>query len=131
MNQLGFDLFTSFHSLSANNKEKFNIALNRYINELGEEWEYIMNNDFQFICSEKIFVPAFQFVNVPKDEDMDQKSQSSSSDESLGSFAKKSAKKSIKKTDKQSVKLSNKKRTHCAIASAATNTQDTKMEAAA
>ena len=59
MNQLGFDLFTSFHSLSANNKEKFNIALNRYINELGEEWEYIMNNDFQFICSEKIFVDGF------------------------------------------------------------------------
>ena len=59
MNQLGFDLFTSFHSLSAKNKEKFNIALNSYINELGEEWEYIMNNDFQFICSEKIFVDGF------------------------------------------------------------------------
>lgn len=82
-------------------------------------------------CSEKIFVPTFQFVNVPKDEDMDQKSQSSSSDESLGSFAKKSAKKSIKKTEQQSVKLSNKKRAHCYIASAATNTQDTKMESAA
>jgi hypothetical protein len=70
-------------------------------------------------------------MNVPKDEDMDQKSQSSSSDESLGYFAKKSAKKCAKKAEQQSAKLSNKKRSHCVIASAAINTQDTKMEAAA
>ena len=82
MNELGFDLFTSFHSLSAKNKEKFNIALNRYINELGEEWEYIMNNDFNYICSEKIFVDGFdpekhlprvinheiQVLNAPENE---------------------------------------------------------------
>ena len=59
MDQLGFDLFTSFHSLSAKNKEKFNIAMNRYINDLGEEWEYILNSDFNYICSEKIFVESF------------------------------------------------------------------------
>ena len=94
MNELGFDLFTSFHSLSAKNKRKFNIALNRYIDELGEEWEYIMNNDFHFICSEKIFVDDFdpemhlprvinheiQVLNAPEDEETEGKEETTKED---------------------------------------------------
>lgn len=76
-------------------------------------------------------MPTFKFVSVSKDEDMDQKSQSSSSDLSSDYYAKKSNKKSAKKIDLQSLKLSNKKRAHCEIATAAPYTQDTKMENAA
>ena len=62
-------------------------------------------------CSENIFVPTFKYVNDSKDVDMDQKSQSSSSDESSNVFVNKKGKKS----DKNQMILKNKKRSHCLI----------------
>ncbi len=48
-----------FRDLGDSQKKKFNRLLNEYVNMLGEDWENIIQDQFNLICSEDIFVESF------------------------------------------------------------------------
>jgi hypothetical protein len=48
-----------FRDLGESQKKKFNRLLNEYVNMLGEDWENIIQDQFNLICSEDIFVESF------------------------------------------------------------------------
>jgi hypothetical protein len=48
-----------FRDLGDSQKKKFNRLLNEYVNMLGEDWEKIIQDQFNLICSEDIFVESF------------------------------------------------------------------------
>ena len=60
MEQLELPLMQNFHLLDELKKVEFNGALNKYIHELPEKWEEIVNADFGSICKNKLFNEKFR-----------------------------------------------------------------------
>lgn len=60
MSKLNKPLLTSFHSLSAREKIKFNKLLNQYIQSLPkEEWLEVLLDDFNEVCLDNLFTDSF------------------------------------------------------------------------
>jgi hypothetical protein len=67
MSDLKFPLMQNFHALDWKSKERFNYALNKYIVELPEDWENIVDADFSSVCKNKLFTDEFKAANeTPK-----------------------------------------------------------------
>ena len=60
MEQLELPLMQNFHLLGELKKAEFNMALNKYIYELPEEWEEIVDADFGSTCKNKLFNEKFR-----------------------------------------------------------------------
>ena len=60
MDQLELPLMQNFHLLDELKRVEFNGALNRYIHELPEEWEVILDANFGSICKNKLFHEKFR-----------------------------------------------------------------------
>ena len=48
-----------FRDLGESQKKKFNRLLNEYVSMLGEDWKKIIEDQFNLICQEDIFVESF------------------------------------------------------------------------
>ena len=55
-------IMTSYNKLLNCEKREFNLALNKYINELDENWENSITNDFNEICTKTIFENGVDFM---------------------------------------------------------------------
>ena len=60
MDQQEQPLMQNFHLLDESKKVEFNKALNKYINELPDAWEEIVDADFGSICKNKLFHEKFR-----------------------------------------------------------------------
>lgn len=60
MSKLNKPLLTSFHSLSAREKVKFNKLLNQYVQSLPkEDWLEVLLDDFNEVCLDHLFTDSF------------------------------------------------------------------------
>jgi hypothetical protein len=57
---IGKHPLTDFHGLMQHEKRKFNGHLNKYIQNLPEEWEDKVKEDFHVACNHEIFNEKFQ-----------------------------------------------------------------------
>jgi hypothetical protein len=57
--KMGNPPLTLFRDMGESQKKKFNRLLNEYVNMLGEDWEKIIQDQFNLICQEDIFVESF------------------------------------------------------------------------
>jgi hypothetical protein len=66
MKKMGKAPMTAYYSLSMQSQKKFNRIMNEYINEMGENWETLLVNDFnEIVCDEILnenFNPEKQYV---------------------------------------------------------------------
>ena len=61
MNQLQKPLMTNFHMLHKEEKQTFNVYLNKYILTLpSSNWKEVLDADFTKICQTKLFNEKFQ-----------------------------------------------------------------------
>jgi len=62
MSQIGKHPLIGFRNLSSGEKKKFNKALNEYVRNslLIEDWEILLQNDFNTICIDDIFTQTFK-----------------------------------------------------------------------
>jgi hypothetical protein len=57
--KMGNPPLTLFRDMGESQKKKFNRLLNEYVSMLGEDWEKIIQDQFNLICQEDIFVESF------------------------------------------------------------------------
>lgn len=57
--KMGNPPLTLFRDMGESQKKKFNRLLNEYVNMLGEDWEKIIQDQFNLICQEDVFVESF------------------------------------------------------------------------
>ena len=55
-------IMTSYNKLLNCEKREFNLALNKYIKELDENWESLITHDFHEICTKMIFESDAYFM---------------------------------------------------------------------
>ena len=57
-------IITSYNKLLNCEKREFNLALNKYIKELDENWESLVTHDFHEICTKMIFENGKDFMKT-------------------------------------------------------------------
>jgi hypothetical protein len=63
LSKIGKNPLGSFRNLTSGERKKFNKALNEYIHSLSDDWELVVQTEFNTICTDDIFNEKFKAEN--------------------------------------------------------------------